>query len=341
MRGAVSYDLLPKKGEPNRAEWLCGTLGGIGATPQQISRQGGLLRALRPEIKNPIWRCSLSLPPSDGRRDGAFWKQIAEEFLIEMEIPLDAGWLAVRHDDQKHDHIHLSVIRVLPSSKIWNRANDLPKAVKATQKLEQRHCLASHSREKPKKSSPTLADRQISQRKSKPMSKQYVQAAIDDVFNNHSDGLELENLQALLAEKRVGVDAKRTKLGKLQGLSFQYADVAFPASALGTDYSTSGLIQRGLRIKDQIDVVVAHTGKPTAIASHFKPNKMPEMIKPLLSSTHGSREVRSHATHQTEVIDAPMFNLQPIENLPFTELNRVMAMVGFACINIVLPPIQN
>lgn len=110
LRGAITYDLTPKKGEPSRAEWICGTLGGIGATPRQVSRQGGLLRAQRPEIKNPIWRCSLSLPPADGRRDGAFWKKIVEEFLIEMEIPLDAGWMAVQHDDQEHDHVHLTVI---------------------------------------------------------------------------------------------------------------------------------------------------------------------------------------------------------------------------------------
>lgn len=336
LRGAVSYDLLPKKGEPNRAEWICGTLGGIGATPQQISRQGGLLRALRPEIKNPIWRCSLSLPPSDGRRDGAFWKQIVEEFLIEMEIPLDAGWLAVRHDDQNHDHLHLSVVRILPNSKLWNRANDLPKAVMATQKLELRHGLASHSRQKPSKASPTLADRQISKRKSKPMSKPYIQNAIDDIFKSNSGALDTVKLQILLADMGVGLDVKRTKEGKLQGFSYSYADISFPASALGTEYSTSGLIKRGLRIKDQIDLVVAHTGKPTATASCFKPNKMPEMIKPLLSSTHGSPEVRSHATHQTEVMDAPMFNLKPIENPQLTELSSVMAMLGYACKNVAL-----
>lgn len=211
LRGAVSYDLTPKKGEPNRAEWIAGTLGGIGATPQQISRQGGLYRSLRPEIKNPIWRCSLSLPPSDGRRDGVFWKKIVEEFLTEMEIPLDAGWLAIRHNDQEHDHVHLSVVRILSDSTLWNRANDLPKAVKATQKLERRHGLASHSREKPKKSSPTLADWQISKRKNQPMPKPYVQNQIDSIFNDHKDGLALKKLQALLLPAGVGLDEKRTK----------------------------------------------------------------------------------------------------------------------------------
>jgi hypothetical protein len=334
LRGAVAYDLTPKKGEPNRAEWIGGTLGGIGATPKQVSRQGGLLRALRPEIKNPIWRCSLSLPPSDGRRDAAFWKKIAEEFLTEMEIPLDAGWLAVRHDDVEHDHIHLSVVRILHDSTLWNRANDLPKAVKATQKLEQRHGLASHSREKPKKSSSTLADRQMSKRKSQPMPKQYVQNEIDDIFKNHTDGLEVEKLQTLLAAKGVGLDEKRTKLGKLQGLSFRCEGTVFPASALGTDYSTNGLIKRGLRVKDQIYVV--DTGKPTLAKPIATPiplkSKMPQMLKPFMASPHVSHEVRTHAAHQTEVMDAPKLN-KAIANLSVGPASKAMLLIGFALIN--------
>lgn len=326
LRGAVTYDLRPKKGEPNRAEWVCGTLGGIGATPQQISRQGGLLRALRPEIKNPIWRCSLSLPPSEGRKDSAFWKQIVEEFLLEMEIPLDAGWLAVRHDDVAHDHIHLSVVRILNDSTLWNRANDLPKAVKATQKLEQRHGLAAHSREKPKKSLPTLADRQISKRKIQPMPKPFVQNEIDSIFSEHKNGLPFEKLRALLAPKGVELDEKRTKQGKLQGLSFKCQGIAFPASALGSEYSTSGLIKRGLIVNEQLELT---KNEPEDPKEQQTASKMPAMLKPmLLPSQYSAKQIKPYAAHQTDVtLNSEKFNSEVV-NLQVGPAAKVMLIIG-------------
>lgn len=247
LRGAINYDLIQKKGEPARAEWICGTLQG---TPKQISRQAAPIRALRPNTKNPIWRCSLSLPPTDGIKSSQFWESIAKEFLTEMDIPLDSAWCAVRHSDKDHDHIHISVLRILPNSKLWDRANDLPKAVKATQKLEMIHILSQHSREKPFKNSPTRVEKLIFERKGKPMSKSIIQNAIDSIFAAHPKGIEYEEFKRLLLIKKIVIIQSRTKKNKLQGFSFEYENNACPGSALGGGYSSTGLIGRGLIVEN-------------------------------------------------------------------------------------------
>lgn len=251
LRGAVNYDLIPKKGEPARAEWICGTLQG---TPKQISRQAAPIRALRPNIKNPIWRCSLSLPSTDGIKSSQFWETVTQEFLNEMGIPLDSAWCAVRHSDKDHDHIHISVLRILPDSKLWDRANDLPKAVQATQKLEMIHGLSQHSREKPFKNSQTRVEKLINERKGKPMSKSIIQNAIDSIFADHPNGIEYEEFKRLLLLKKINIIQARTKKHKLQGFSFEYENNACPGSALGSGYGSNGLINRGLIIHDQDEI---------------------------------------------------------------------------------------
>lgn len=137
-RSCFEYDIRPKHGEP-RGEWIAGTLLG---TPRQMASMAGAYRALRPDCLKPVWRCSLSLPPSDGRPSPQKWADIAQDFLEEMGIPPDAAWVAMHHGEVGHDHIHITLLRTLPDGSLWNEERSAKRAIKACAVLEARHQLA-------------------------------------------------------------------------------------------------------------------------------------------------------------------------------------------------------
>lgn len=62
-----------------------------------------------PDIKKPVWHCSLSLPRGERHSDEK-WAEIARDFLIRIGIdPNVRQWHCARHVDTDHDHIHLVV----------------------------------------------------------------------------------------------------------------------------------------------------------------------------------------------------------------------------------------
>jgi hypothetical protein len=241
LRGALDYDQSPKDGEP-RAEWVAGTLIG---TPREMAAQAGHFRALRPDCKKPVWRCSISLPPSDGRQTLHKWESIATDFLREMGIPQNAAWCAIRHFERDHDHIHLTVLRTLPDGSLWNQEHSARRAIKVCEKLELAHNLNTHSRSPAPKDRPSRAEIEISKRKGTPMSRELIQDSVNSFLHDHPDGIDFEELQKLLAAKGVDIQPYAPG-GVLKGVSYFCDGFKWPGSKIGREYS-AGLTERGVR----------------------------------------------------------------------------------------------
>lgn len=249
-RSCFEYDIRPKNGQL-RGEWIAGTLHG---TPRQMARMAGAYRALRSDCRKPVWRCSLSLPPSDGRPSFQKWAEIAQDFLTEMGIPSDAAWVAVHHGEVDHDHIHLTVLRTLPDGSLWNESRSAKRAIKACAALEARHQLASHDRTLRPKNAPTRAETEIfkrQQKKGKPiMSREIIQAAVDQILADYPPpkGIDFVDLQQLLAAKKPPIDLQASMpKGVFRGVSYQFDSFKWPGSKIGRDWSV-GLVERGVRM---------------------------------------------------------------------------------------------
>ena len=241
LRGALEYDHNPKDGEL-RAEWVAGTLIG---TPREMAVQAGHFRALRPDCKKPVWRCSISLPPSDGRQTLHKWESIATDFLREMGIPQNAAWCAIRHFERDHDHIHLTVLRTLPDGSLWNQEHSARRAIKVCEKLEQMHDLNTHSRVPTPKDRPSRAEIEIAQRKGTPMTRELIQDSVNSILQAHPQGIDFADLQKLLVAK--GVDMQPyAPGGVLKGVSYFCDSFKWPGSKIGREYS-AGLTERGVR----------------------------------------------------------------------------------------------
>lgn len=254
LRGSLDYDFsTSKSGEP-RARLVDGTLAG---TPRQMAAQASPFRALRPETKNPVWRCSLSLPPNERQISDADWQKIARDFLQEMGVDAEkSAWCAVRHSDRAHDHIHISLLRIQADGKLWDRANDVPRAIAATAQLEQKYGLLSHPRERTARPKPTVTDSPTPSqppKKGKTMSViSKIQSEVDQVLTAAGvGGMTLGELKKRLTLKQILLEEHRTKQGKIMGFRYQYDSGALiSASQVGSAYGL-GLAERGVDFGEQ------------------------------------------------------------------------------------------
>lgn len=141
-RGGGFYGLLKyvhgpgEDNHPGRAVPVIGAGNVLGNDPRALAREFAVSRKLRPDIKKPVWHCSLSLPPGEKLSDER-WAEIARDFLTRMGLDPDARqWHCARHIDTEHDHIHLVVSRVALDASVWHGKNDVRQAIQVTQDME-------------------------------------------------------------------------------------------------------------------------------------------------------------------------------------------------------------
>lgn len=251
-KGALAYDFEGRPGE-NRdppGEWVGGSC--VGSNAAELLVQFKPILALRPEAKKPVWRCSINLHPSDGRLSAAEWDTVNRRFLQLMGIDPDrAAWCSVAHRDRPHEHSHLTVSRVLPDGSLWDRANDVRRAIEACAEIERESIrligrqLHQHDRTPTQKRSLTMGERKMKE-KGLPVSREIITKKVDDVLKAHPAGIGLSDFVAEM--KKAGVEARPyLPKGEFKGMSYSAQGVSWPGSKLGTAYTNVGLIERGVR----------------------------------------------------------------------------------------------
>ena len=261
FRGVLNY--VHDKGE---AEIVGGNMSG--QTPQELAREFGITKKLRPDCKNPVWHCSLALPEGD-RLSREKWGELARDFMLEMGMDPDKFLYSVaRHSDTDHDHIHIVASRIGLDGTLWHGQKDVFQAIQATQKLEQRHGLTltpgldlgvKKERKSLKHGELNMAIRT----ETKPP-RIVCQEAIDAVLQDAgviSAPEFIERLEAL------GVRAVPSvaSTGTMNGFSFESEGVSFTGSKLGESFKWAKLQQRGIEyVKDRDFEALADTRRRAA-----------------------------------------------------------------------------
>lgn len=242
FRGALSY--VHGKGEAEKA-------GGnmSGQSVQELAREFGITKKLRPDCKNPVWHCSLALPEGD-RLSGQKWDELSADFMREMGMdPANFLYDVQRHSDTDHDHIHILASRIGLDGSLWHGQNDVFRAIEATQKLEQWHGLTLtpglDMEVKKERKSLKHGELNMAIRTEIKPPRMVCQEAIDAVLQ--SDGVMsapvfIERLEAL------GVRAVPSvaSTGTMNGFSFEVEGVAFTGSKLGDGYKWASLQKNGI-----------------------------------------------------------------------------------------------
>jgi len=139
FRGVLGYLLEGPKGARREHSRVI-TTNMAGDTPRELSQEFGVLRRLRPSLGKAVCHASISLAPEDRSLTDEEFSFIAKKFLAGMGFD-DCPYIAVRHEDTTHQHIHVLVSRITTAGEVVSDKNDFTRAEKIMRELEQVYML--------------------------------------------------------------------------------------------------------------------------------------------------------------------------------------------------------
>ncbi len=240
FRGLLDYAL----GESKNHEIVGGNM--AGQTARELAAEFKVSRQLRPEAKNPVVQFSLALPPGEDVT-AEKWQAITDDFVSMMKLD-GHQFVAIKHNDTEHRHVHLIASRVSLDGSLWHGQWEAFRAIEATQKLEIKHGLTI---------TPGLDSVDAEQHKAK-LKKPELERALR--IGEAPVRQLLQNIIDAAAEGSPSVTAFAERLdaagvtlipnvastGKLNGFSFALDGIHFKGSDLGKSYAWRGLQQRGI-----------------------------------------------------------------------------------------------
>lgn len=106
---------------------------------KELTRQFNEVRALRPQLSNPVMHITLSLDQADVFTKEKL-RQIGQDFAREFGFEKNQ-YLVIYHQDTKHPHLHLVVNRVGFDGSRISDSNSYRKVANLCRRLEQKHKL--------------------------------------------------------------------------------------------------------------------------------------------------------------------------------------------------------
>ncbi|MBD1845690.1 relaxase/mobilization nuclease domain-containing protein [Cyanobacteria bacterium FACHB-63] len=211
-----------------------------GATVAELQREFdlGVQRQERrsPQKVTQAVVCHTSLSVEVGRNlDDATWNAIATDYLTAMGFT-NNQFIAVRHTDTQHDHIHLVVSRLRLDGTTVETWLDYHKAQQVLRQLEQDYQLRSIPPSWEVKIKPaSVGEIRQFHRTGEPSVRAMLQVAIGEAL---STATTIEQFQNQLAQLGVAVRLRQIQSG-IAGISYKLNKVAFPGYKLGKRYTWS------------------------------------------------------------------------------------------------------
>lgn len=240
FRGALNYLFHGNEHARNKNAVMVAT-NMAGTNPRELAKEFAGLRRLRPTLAKAVCHISLSLSPDDMALNNEQFGELAGTFLNDMGFEA-CPFVAVRHHDTEHPHIHLLVSRINTRGEVVADKHDFQRAENIIRQIEKRYGLKAvppsvHTQIKKR-------TRRYNDRKGKlPMATTPIKLtnAIDDALN------DAENMEWFIKEcnkREVTVKPVIDEDGKVIGLSYRSPNGQwFKASALGNKYCWPNLAQ--------------------------------------------------------------------------------------------------
>jgi hypothetical protein len=273
VRGALNYAL--DEGHKATGLKLSEIVGGnvAGNTARSITQEFGAVIKSRPDCKNPLWHCSLTLPPNDDQLSSEKWNELAFNHLKNMDLdPDNRPWVAVRHSDTEMDHIHIYTIRIDFDANIWHGKWEVRRAIESTQLLEKKFDLTltpgldqtnengepildengRKVRRKKDKKGLSSNEIQMSDRTGQPSPRTVLQNLVDEALSNSINQSIFSFIERIESAGGKAIP-NVASTGKMNGFAFEYAGIKFKASDLGKSYTWAKLQSRGVNYEQDQD----------------------------------------------------------------------------------------
>jgi hypothetical protein len=195
----------------------------------------------RPDIKNPVGKIVLSLPPIVGKNEKR-WTEIVNELREQIGLDDSFPYITFQHADQPHDHLHLEFSRCSITGKVHDQRNIGLRCAAAEQVIEQRFNLHLVPPSEFKNANTRVSKNEIEMglRKGVQPPRMQIAASIKAALQGNpkpSTAQFIERLQSA----GVGVSANVASTGKMNGFSFTYDGIAFTASKISKEYGWKSL----------------------------------------------------------------------------------------------------
>lgn len=133
FRGVLSY--VEKNGA---GELIAGNMSS--EKTRDLAKEFGQIRAQNQDCKKPVWHCSLSAPEGE-KLSNEKWREIAADHMKNMNLD-DHQYVVFRHNDTKHDHIHIVANRINPQTlRVASDKHDFNKLQQSMRQIEKNHGL--------------------------------------------------------------------------------------------------------------------------------------------------------------------------------------------------------
>ncbi|WP_027720948.1 relaxase/mobilization nuclease domain-containing protein [Maridesulfovibrio zosterae] len=235
FRGALDYD-LGKAGASilttNMAE----------KEPRELAQEFGAIRNLRPNLKKVVCHASISLAPQESLTDKE-WRDVTQKYIQAMGFS-DCQYIATKHTDTEHPHIHIVVNRVTMKGDVVSDSNDFRKQEKLMRQLENEYDLQAVTNSK-EVNSKALTKNEVEKalRTGELPIRMQLQNKVKEALKAYKN---LNLFIKILSANNIEVRLNRAKNGNIRGISFALNGITMKGSSLGKGYSWNGLQNRGL-----------------------------------------------------------------------------------------------
>ena len=221
----------------------------LGRNAYELAAQFRVSEALNDRVERPVFHASLSLPSREKLTDNQ-WSDLAQRYLEKMDFDEDHQWVAYRHSDTEHEHIHIIASRIsVVDGHAATQEYDYYRSQEAIRELEKEFdlqpvpCSWQQSQKMPqsevKGRRPKLETDRGKESKAKiDRTKQFLQSAISFETRDHPS---FSKFVSRLNDQGIRVGIKQTRTGKIQGISYEMDGVALRGSRLGSSYTWNGI----------------------------------------------------------------------------------------------------
>lgn len=223
-----------------------------GRSPKELAAEFDLSKAIRPDVKRPVWHNSLRLPAGE-KIDKATWNKIGDRYMEMMGFSEHHQRCYLFDDDPKGQHIHIPASRIGLDGNLFLGKNENLKSTKVIADLEIEFGLKltkgvnydqAGKIVMPEKAKVSKAEMEKALRTETEPARYQLQKFVDQALSNKPTATQfVERLQA----SGVDVIPNIASTGKLNGFSFGLNGVYFSGSKLGAAYKYAQLEKRGLK----------------------------------------------------------------------------------------------
>jgi hypothetical protein len=234
FRRVLDYNFSPAK----EHELLGGNMRGECA--RDLARELDDWRTLNERVGKPVFHCSLAAAPEDHLTPRR-WLEVAETLLRRLGYQ-DSPWVAIRHHDRRHDHVHLVACRMDSSGHRVESYSERRRSREICRQIERemdlRPALASSLGQR---TQPTQGQLAAFAHTGAVAVKARLQEHLDLAARGRPTMRQfVERAEAQGIEVRTRFGAP----GRVEGISFAFDGVAFQGGQLGRAYSWKGLQQQ-------------------------------------------------------------------------------------------------